>query len=114
MIFREARLGHDIAKEIRDRALDKTYIDLHTDEGETYNRVVVADIPEWTKSLEELCGSILMLGMRFRLNYKGEFLNHAIHIDEGWGTHAGVLYLSTGGGGTAFWLSTGPNSVEIN
>jgi hypothetical protein len=53
--------------------------------------------------LEDLLGPCEMLGMAFRLNYDEELPNAAIHSDMGWGTHALVLYLCDGPGGTAFW-----------
>ena len=59
-------------------------------------------------------GPVEMLGMGYRLNFNGELPNAAIHSDMGWGTHAAVLYLSEGDGGTAFWRhrATGASRID--
>jgi len=55
-----------------------------------------------------------MLGQAYRLNYQGERPNQSIHSDMGWGTHALVLYLCEGPGGTAFWQHNETEAVSIN
>lgn len=88
---------------VREDALRASYGDLQAHDGETYKRVAVCDVPGLVEALEARLGSVEMLGMGYRLNYAGEPPNHAIHSDIGWGTHAAVVYLSEGEGGTAFW-----------
>lgn len=42
-----------------------------------------------------------------------EMPNQSIHSDMGWGTHALVLYLCEGPGGTAFWKHNETNAERI-
>lgn len=79
-------------------------------DGEAYKRVFPYHLKEVDAFLENFYGPIAMLGSGFRLNFGNELPNNAIHVDEGWGTHALVLYLSIApidvlleGTGTAFW-----------
>jgi hypothetical protein len=98
----------------RAAALAAPYIDWPGHDGEVYKRVCLTDIPGVTERLEELFGPIDMLGMGYRLNFGGEMPNAAVHSDLGWGTHALVLYLSEGPGGTAFWRhkATGAHRID--
>jgi hypothetical protein len=77
------------------------YIDWQGFDGVVYKRVSLVDIPRLQERIEQLMGPVQMLGMGFRLNFQNEYAG--IHSDLGWGTHALVLYLSEGIGGTAFW-----------
>jgi hypothetical protein len=94
---------HPFPEELRTYALSKEFIDWSAPDGEVYKRIFIGDVPGIVPMLEGLFGPCQFLGTGFRLNYKGEFPNHAIHTDLGWGTHALVLYLSHGDSGTAFW-----------
>lgn len=102
------------ADEIRAMALAADYIDWAAPDGETYKRICITEIPFVRDGIEKILGPVEMLGMGFRLNYGGEAPNCAIHSDLGWGTHALVLYLSEGEGGTAFWRhkETGAERIE--
>ncbi len=103
------------AKVFRELAFSADFYDFDAPDGETYKRVQIVELPEITKKLEQILGSIQMLGSGFRLNYNGELPNQAIHSDLGWGSHALVLYLSDGPGGTAFWQhkKTGAKSIKV-
>lgn len=100
---------------VRREALASEYIDWVGHDGETYKRVCIAEVPGLREGLEKELGPIDMLGMGYRLNYGGELPNAAIHSDLGWGTHACVLYLSDGEGGTAFWrhAETGQDCIDV-
>lgn len=91
------------AATLRERALASDFIDWTGYDGQVYKRICLADIPELREAIEARMGPVEMLGMGYRLNFNGELPNAAIHSDMGWGTHAAVLYLSEGDGGTAFW-----------
>lgn len=94
---------HPFPEEIREHALLAKYEDWLGPDGQVYKRISRTMVPGLLPLLEDLLGPIQMLGMGYRLNYNEEEPNAAIHSDIGWGTHALVLYLSEGPGGTAFW-----------
>jgi len=102
------------ASAVRAHALQAPYIDWPGHDGQVYKRVALVDVPGLREGIERAMGPVEMLGMGYRLNYDGELPNAAIHSDMGWGTHAAVLYLSEGEGGTAFWRhkSTGAERIE--
>lgn len=98
----------------RELALSAQYIDYQASDGEIYKRVSFAEVPGFREAIEAKLGPVNMLMMGYRLNYSGERPNAAIHSDLGFGTHAAVLYLSEGEGGTAFWRhkATGESRIE--
>ena len=98
---------------VRAAGLRAEYGDLQAHDGETYKRIAIAEIPGFREGIEKAMGPVEMLGMAYRLNFNGEMPNAAIHSDMEWGTHAAVLYLSEGEGGTAFWRhrKTGASSI---
>ncbi|MFC4728801.1 DUF6445 family protein [Coralloluteibacterium thermophilus] len=98
----------------RQQGLCAPFIDWAAPDGEVYKRVCLTHIPGLQDRLEAEVGPVEMLGMGFRLNFGGELPNAAIHSDVGWGTHALVLYLSEGSGGTAFWRhkATGAHRID--
>lgn len=102
------------AHALRAEALRATFVDWPAPDGEVYKRVSLTAVPGLVEAIESAIGPVEMLGMGYRLNYGGEMPNAAIHSDMGWGTHAAVLYLSEGEGGTAFWRhkSTGADSIN--
>jgi hypothetical protein len=99
---------------IRFHGITQTYEDWLGPDGEVYKRICRTEVPEVLNTIEYLMGPVEMLGMGYRLNYNEEEPNAAIHSDLGWGSHALVLYLSEGPGGTAFWKHrrTGRNRIE--
>lgn len=99
---------------VRSDALAAQYIDWLAPDGELYKRVCLTEVPGLRKRIEDVMGPVNMLGMGYRLNFDGELPNAAVHSDLGWGTHALVLYLCEGPGGTAFWRhkATGATKVE--
>ncbi|XTQ92555.1 DUF6445 family protein [Xanthomonas sacchari] len=102
------------AQAVRAAGLAAPYIDWQGHDGEVYKRVALVEVPGLREGVERAMGPVEMLGMGYRLNYSGEMPNAAIHSDMGWGTHAAVLYLSEGEGGTAFWRhkETGAERIE--
>lgn len=102
------------ARAARGLALQADYIDWAGHDGEVYKRVALVDVPGLREGIEAVMGPVTMLGMGYRLNYAGELPNQAIHSDLGWGTHAAVLYLSEGEGGTAFWRHNGTGAHRID
>lgn len=102
------------AEGVRAHALAAPYIDWPGFDGEVYKRVCLCEVPGLREAIERVCGPVEMLGMGYRLNYAGELPNAAIHSDMGWGTHAAVVYLSEGEGGTAFWKHrvTGAHRID--
>ena len=100
--------------DLRAAGLEASYIDWQGYDGQVYKRVALGSIPGLQDRIEDVMGPVDMLGMGYRLNFNGELPNHAIHSDMGWGTHALVLYLSEGEGGTAFWRhkATGAHRIE--
>lgn len=103
------------ASEIRLQALAAPFRDIAAPDGETYKRVCPTVIPGLAERLAEVCGPVEMLLTAYRLNYAGEMPNAAVHSDIGWGTHALVLYLCDGEGGTGFWRhkATGADRLGI-
>lgn len=99
---------------VRTEALAADYIDWQGYDGEVYKRICITEVPGLRERIEEAMGPVEMLGMGYRLNFGGEMPNAAIHSDMGWGTHAAVVYLSEGEGGTAFWRhkATGEQRIE--
>lgn len=102
------------AHAVRAAGLAAPYIDWPGHDGQVYKRVALVDVPGLREGIERAVGPVEMLGMGYRLNYGGELPNAAIHSDMGWGTHAAVLYLSEGEGGTAFWRhrATGAECIQ--
>lgn len=102
------------AAAVRAAGLCAEYGDLQAHDGETYKRIAIAEIPGFREGIERAMGPVEMLGMAYRLNFNGEMPNASIHSDMGWGTHAAVLYLSEGEGGTAFWRhrKTGASRID--
>jgi hypothetical protein len=100
---------------VREHALHAPYIDWLAPDGEVYKRIWIGDVPGLLEAIEAKMGPVQMLGMGYRLNYAGELPNAAIHSDLGWGTHALVLYLCDGDGGTAFWKhrATGAETIYV-
>jgi hypothetical protein len=99
---------------VRAHALASEFVDWPGYDGEVYRRVCLTEVPGLQDRIEQVMGPVEMLGMGYRLNFGGELPNAAIHSDLGWGTHALVLYLSEGEGGTAFWRhkATGANRID--
>lgn len=100
---------------VRRMALASTFIDWPAPDGEVYKRICITDVPGLRERIEmEMGEPVNLLGMAYRLNYNDEPPNAAIHSDIGWGTHALVLYLCDGEGGTAFWRhkDTGTERIE--
>lgn len=102
------------ADAVRAAALCAPFEDWPAPDGEVYKRICRTEIPGVVDALERAVGPISMLGMGYRLNFSGELPNAAIHSDLGWGTHALVLYLCDGEGGTAFWRhkATGAHRID--
>ncbi len=102
------------AAALRAEALCAPFVDWPGPDGEVYRRVSLTDVPGLRAAIEAVMGPVEMLGMGYRLNYGGEMPNAAIHSDMGWGTHAAVLYLSEGEGGTAFWRHKASGAHRID
>lgn len=102
------------AQALREEALRAPYIDWKGYDGQVYKRVCLTEVPGLQEAIEAQLGPVEMLGMGYRLNFNQELPNASIHSDMGWGTHAAVLYLSEGEGGTAFWRhkATGASRIE--
>lgn len=99
---------------VRRDALRAEFVDWPAPDGEIYKRVCQKEVPGLRHSLEEIFGDVSIHRQGYRLNYAGEPPNAAIHSDLGWGSHALVLYLCQGEGGTAFWRhkATGASRME--
>lgn len=99
---------------VREDGLRAPYTDWPGPDGEVYRRVALVEVPGLREAIERQLGPVQMLGMGYRLNFGGEMPNAAIHSDIGWGTHAAVVYLSEGEGGTAFWRhkATGASRID--
>ena len=95
-------------------ALKSKFIDWQDSAGEVWKRVWLGDIAGFKDGIENAVGKIEMIGTGYRLNYNGELPNAAIHSDLGLGTHAAVLYLSHGNGGTAFWKHKETGATRID
>lgn len=104
---------HPFPEILREHALNQYYIDWPAPDGQIYKRVSITEIPGLRSMLEAILGPIDMLGMGYRLNFNEEEPNSAIHSDLGWGTHALVLYLCEGPGGTVFWRHNETNMSRI-
>lgn len=102
------------AEAVRGEALRADFIDWGGPDGEVYKRVCLTEVPGLQEAIERVCGPVDMLGMGYRLNFGGELPNAAVHSDLGWGTHAAVVYLSEGPGGTALWRhkATGAEAID--
>ena len=98
---------------VRQHALGSEFIDWEGHDGQVYRRVCLTEVPGLQRSIERVCGPIQMFGRGYRLNYAGEPPNQAIHSDLGWGTHAAVVYLCDGAGGTAFWRHKATGATAI-
>jgi hypothetical protein len=98
---------------VRQAGLHMEYEDWEGPDGAVYKRICRVEIQQVKEMLEAIFGKIDLMGMAYRLNYKGEPPNQSIHSDMGWGTHALVLYLTDGPSGTAFWqhTKTGANRI---
>ena len=101
------------AARVRAEALRADFIDWQAHDGEVYKRICMAEVPGLRNVIERQYGPVVMFGMGYRLNFGGELPNAAIHSDLGWGTHAAVLYLCDGEGGTAFWRHKATGAERI-
>lgn len=99
---------------VRQDGLCAPYIDWPAHDGEVYKRVALVEVPGLYAAIEDAYGPSDIHGMGYRLNFGGELPNHSIHSDMGWGTHAAVVYLSEGEGGTAFWRHKSTASERID
>lgn len=99
---------------LRAEALRAPFIDWPGYDGQVYKRVALVNVPGLQAAIEAAMGPVDMLGMGYRLNYGGELPNQAVHSDLGWGTHAAVLYLSDGPGGTALWRHKATGTERID
>ncbi len=98
---------------VREHARLSEYYDWLGPDGQIYKRISICKVPGVQAKLFEIFGSYEMLGQGYRLNFEGERPNQSIHSDMGWGTHAMVLYLCEGPGGTAFWKHSETGAVRI-
>lgn len=89
--------------DVRAHALSQTWEDWLGPDGQIYKRIARVEVPGLQEAIEEQMGPVTIHGMGYRLNYGGELPNEAINSDLGWGTHACVVFLCQGPGGTAFW-----------
>lgn len=103
-----------LPESVREEGLCARFVDWPAHDGEVYKRVALVEVPGLYEAIEGVLGPVDMLGMGYRLNFNGETPNHAVHSDMGWGTHAAVVYLSEGEGGTAFWRhrATGADRID--
>lgn len=99
---------------VRRQALDSKFVDWDGPDGERYKRICIIEVPGLQDGIERVMGPVDVLGMGYRLNFGGELPNAAVHSDIGWGTHACVLYLSKGAGGTAFWQHKSTRAHRID
>lgn len=102
------------AESVRDHALSVPFFDYLAQDGEVYKRVWIGEVPGLLEAIEAQMGPVDMLMMGYRLNFNGEMPNCAVHSDLGWGTHALVLYLCDGEGGTAFWKHKGTGTTRYS
>lgn len=103
----------DDASAARIDALRSEFIDWTAGDGETYRRVCLKEVPGLQHSIERIVGPVDMAAQGYRLNYAGELPNQAIHSDLGWGTHAAVVYLCHGRGGTALWRHKRTGATQV-
>lgn len=103
------------AAAVRADALSSTFVDWEGHDGQVYRRVCLKEVPGLQAAIERELGPVHMFGQGYRLNYAGETPNQSIHSDLGWGTHAAVVYLCDGPGGTAFWRhkATGARRIVV-
>lgn len=99
---------------LRGEALRAPFIDWQGYDGQVYKRVALVEVPGLQDAIEAAVGPVDMLGMGYRLNFGGELPNQAVHSDLGWGTHAAILYLSDGPGGTALWRHKATGAERID
>lgn len=99
---------------VRQHALASEFGNLNAHDGETYERVCITEVPGLREAIEERMGPVEILAMGYRLNYENELPNSLVHSDLGWGTHALVLYLTDGPGGTAFWTHKATDTLRID
>ena len=100
---------------VRNDALQADFIDWQGHDGQVYKRVCLKPVPGLHEAIEGVYGPVEMFGQGYRLNFAGEAPNQSIHSDLGWGTHAAVIYLCDGAGGTAFWRhsKTGATRIDV-
>jgi hypothetical protein len=100
---------------VRENALAADFTDWQGHDGQVYKRVCLKPVPGLQESIERVYGPVEMFGQGYRLNFAGEQPNQSIRSDLGWGTHAAVIYLCEGPGGTAFWRhsKTGASRIEV-
>lgn len=98
----------------RQDALSADFIDWQGHDGQIYKRVCLKPVPGLVEAIERVYGPVEVFGQGYRLNFAGEMPNQSIHSDLGWGTHAAVVYLCEGPGGTAFWRhkATGADRIQ--
>lgn len=99
---------------VRNHAMLSEFYDWWAPDGELYKRITMLHVPDMLDTLTNNVGGIRILSSGYRLNYKGELPNQAIHSDLGFGTHAVVVYLSEGNSGTAFWEHSATGLTELN
>lgn len=102
------------AEAVREAALRAPFVDFSAQDGEVYRRVCQTVVPYLQECIEAELGPVEMFMQGYRLNFGGELPNAAIHSDVGWGTHAAVVYLCDGEGGTALWRhrATGAHRID--
>lgn len=100
---------------VRTDALQADFFDWQGHDGQVYKRVCLETVPGLQEAIERVYGPVEMFGQGYRLNFAGETPNQSIHSDLGWGTHAAVIYLCDGPGGTAFWqhIRTGSTRIDV-
>lgn len=99
---------------VRNHAMLSEFYDWWAPDGELYKRITMLHVPDMLDTLTNNVGGIRILSSGYRLNYKGELPNQAIHSDLGFGTHVVVVYLSEGDSGTAFWEHSATGLTELN
>lgn len=99
---------------VRKHAMLSEFYDWWAPDGELYKRITMLHVPDMLDTLTNNVGGIRILSSGYRLNYKGELPNQAIHSDLGFGTHVVVVYLSEGNSGTAFWEHSATGLTELN
>lgn len=99
---------------LRAKALAADYMDFTGFDGQVNKRMSLQTLVPLIEATEKVVGPLHLHGTVFRANYGNEMPNALIHCDYGWGTHVGVLYLSEGETGTAFWQHLATQQVGIN
>lgn len=91
----------------RERALKEKFYDIRGPDGVTYRNINVRPSDELEDILSCRLGKKVKCGYSLlRVNFAGEWPNHAVHTDNGYDQFAAILYLSRPEdcmGGTAFW-----------